>query len=74
MDDGKDHQRGIQSDDNPKDVDKWTFSGRLSIEAEYPIKPEKYRHQSPDIFSNHFKFLIPPVIVPNPEVVKSPEG
>jgi hypothetical protein len=53
---------------------KGTFSRRLSIEAEYPIKPEHNRHQGPDIFSDHFQFLIPPVMVTNPEVVKSPEG
>jgi hypothetical protein len=41
VDYGKDYQRGIQGNDNPKDMVKGTFSRRLGLETEDPIKVER---------------------------------
>ncbi len=46
----------------------------MGQEAEQAVEPENKGHQGSDIFPDHFKFLIPLVVIVDPHIVQGLKG
>ncbi len=74
MDDCKDHQGRIKGQNDPEYMEQGAFFGIMGQEAEQTVEPENKGHQGPYIFPDHFKFLVPAIMIADPHIVQGPEG
>ena len=72
----KDAEKGegrVEDDSNLKQIEESLRLLKLTEETEYSVKSKENRHQSPNIFSDHFDFLILPVEIPDTHIIQSPD-